>query len=323
MSGLWKHLLKELLLLPPTFFMILTIIFLIIHLSPGDPVQTFLAGAPGMEYDPRLRTEAIRRLGLDLPVYLRYFKWLSQVLSGDLGHSYMLNTPVAEQIARAIPITLTFVGLGYSVAIGLSLIMGTLSALHHNTRKDNILVGFAAFFYSLPKFWFALLMMLLFSIYLGWLPTHGLGGMIRDLTWWERAKYWILPVFTLGLTEYGFLQRLIRANMLNVLGKDFVLMARAKGLPERTVVYKHVLRNALLAPLAAMSLRLAQLFGTTAVLEKVFAIPGLGALLVEAGLARDYPMIMGICIVVAIVVLLTMALVDLIYGIVDPRVRYE
>ncbi len=285
-------------------------------------------GGPAILLDPNMtpeQTEQLRRqLGLDQPVYVQYWRWLGQIVQGNLGTSYSVGQPVLDLIKSNLPNTLLLSGAALLLSITLAIPAGIISAARRYSAIDHS-VTFASFFgISVPVFWYGLILILIFSINLGWLPS---GGM-RDLTGessgtLDVVKHLIMPAIVLATANVAQLARYTRSSMVSVLGEDYIRTARSKGLREQIVLYRHALRNALIPIITATGLLIPRLVGGAAVTETVFAWPGMGALMVRAAFARDYPTIMGITLVISFVVILTTLVVDIIYVYVDPRIRYD
>lgn len=285
-------------------------------------------GGPAVLLDPNMtpeQSEQLRRqLGLDQPVYIQYWRWLGEIAQGNFGTSYSVGQPVINLIKSNLPNTLLLSGTALFLSIVLAIPAGIISAARRYSAIDHS-VTFASFFgISIPVFWYGLILILIFSINLGWLPS---GGM-RDLTGESSGpldviKHLILPAIVLATANVAQLARYTRSSMVSVLGEDYIRTARSKGLREQTILYRHALRNSLIPIITATGLLVPRLVGGAAVTETVFAWPGMGSLMVRAAFARDYPTIMGITLVISLVVILTTLVVDIVYVYVDPRIRYD
>lgn len=287
----------------------LIVVFLMLHLVPGDPVQVLFGDAPV----PKEQVEAVRhQLGLDLPLPQQFVRYVRQTLSGDLGRSLKTNRPVAADLKRAVPYTATLAVTAMALAVAGGIVFGIASAVAHNTWFDNAVSTVALAGISLPTYWTGLLLIWVFSIKLGWLPITG-HATLRHL---------ILPAITLGWYAGAILTRLVRGGMLEVLRQDYVRTARAKGLARQAVLVRHALRNALIPVVTVASIQLGTLLGGAVVVETVFARDGVGRLLVNGILQKDFPEVQGAVLVVAIAYTLTNLLADLSYGLIDPRIRY-
>jgi ABC-type dipeptide/oligopeptide/nickel transport system permease component len=312
-----RYLARRLLSFVPTVFLASIIIFSIIQLAPGDPAQM----RAGMQATPaEVQAERVR-LGLDRPRIVRYFSWLSDVAHLRLGDSYTTSRPVASMVFDAFPNTLklTVVALILSIIIGFP--MGIYAALHHNRRGDLIVTGLNAFGLSVPSFWIGILLILLFSVKLHWLPPSGLGG--PRTTFVGSLEYLVMPVITIALSNLSVFSRFVRSSMVDVLSAAYVQTARSKGLMERTVIVQHALRNAMLPVVTAVGIQFGRLLGGAVVTEAVFSYPGIGKLVVTSILNRDYPVVQATLMLVVVVFLLTNLIVDLSYAILDPTVKFE
>lgn len=292
----------------PVILAVTFIVFVSVRLIPGDPARTIA----GLEADDAT-VEAIREdLGLDRPVLAQYLTFMSHLVTGDLGTSYYYDTPVTEEVLRRFPATLwlALAGLALSILIGVGI--GTISAVMRGTWLDRGTLVFAIAGVSMPSFWLALVLIIVFAVNLGWLPAGGYG------TW----RHMILPSLTLGLFGAGTIARLTRSSVLEVLRQDYVRTARSKGLPFRVVLGKHALRNAMVPVVTLLGLQLGAFLSRAVVTETVFGWPGIARLTVTAVLDRDFPLIQGSVLWLALVFIAANLLVDLVYAVIDPRIRY-
>lgn len=288
---------------------VLVIVFMMLHLVPGDPVQVLFGDVPV----PKDQVEAVRhQLGLDQPLWRQFVHYIQHVAQGDLGRSLKTNRPVAGDIRRALPFTVQLAVVAMGLAVTGGICLGILSAVSHNTWLDGGVSAVALVGISLPSFLTGLLLIWVFSIKLDWIPITGQGS-------WRHL---ILPALTLGWYAGAILARLVRSGMLEILRQDFVTTARAKGLTERTVLIRHTLRNALIPVITVASIQLGTLLGGAVVVETVFARDGIGRMLVNGILQKDFPEVQGTVLIVAIAYTLTNLLADLSYGFIDPRIRY-
>ncbi|MGQ9841797.1 MAG: nickel ABC transporter permease [Anaerolineae bacterium] len=310
------YLARRTLTLLPILLLMSIMVFALIRMVPGDPIDV-MYGSEGM--DEVRRAALSRALGLDQPVVVQYGKWLWRAVQGDLGNSYRAGMPVLQLVAQRLPATLllSFAALFLSLLIALPL--GLLAAVKRNSGLDMAAMIFAILGISLPNFWSGILLVLVFAVWLGWLPSIGYVSPLEDF--FKSLRHLILPAITLGWALSGVTTRLARSSLLEELGKDYVRTARGKGLAERTVLLTHALRNALIPTVTMVGLQLGFLIGGTVVVETVFAWPGVGLLVVDSILARDYPVVQGIVLVIAVVVVLVNLLVDVIYTLLDPRIR--
>ena len=294
-----------------------TLVFFMLRAVPGDPIQALLA-----DVDPRAAEVIRAKLGLDQPVLVQYLYWIRNTLSGDLGQSlYGSHQAVSVQIAEAIPRTVSLAMVAFLVSFSLGLAAGVISAV----KKDSILdYGFnlAAFLgISMPSFWIGIVLIIVFAVNLRWFPAIGYRPMSAGLDQWLR--YLVLPGLAVGLPFSASIARLTRSAMLEVLGQDYITLARSKGLNERRVVFRHALRNALIPVVTVMGISLALLFSGSVVVENVFAIKGLGRVLIQSILNRDYPVVQGSILLVAVLLVFMNLAVDMLYLLIDPRINYD
>jgi len=305
-----KFIIQRLLTNIPLLIGISVICFLMVQLVPGDPVINMLGeyGASA-EIIEQLREE----LGLNDPLHVQYWNYFIGILHGDLGTSIRLKKPVLDAILEGLPRTveLTFAGLGFAILFGASL--GIISALNHNSWLDNLIQVISVAGVSVPSFWLGLMFIFLFALRLGWLPVLGSSG----------GRGLILPSLTLGLYAAGTIARLVRSGTLEVMGQDYVRTARAKGLSERIVVFRHMLRNALIPIVTVVGLQFGYMLGGSTVIEMVFARPGMGRLTLYAIVFKDYPLVQGCVLFAAIVYLIVNLLVEIAYTWIDPRIRFK
>jgi len=300
----------------PVLFLASIPVFLILHLAPGDPA-ILLAGEDATDEDIAVIREY---LGLDEPLIVQYGTWLGRVLQGDLGISfYVQGSSVTELILQRLPATLEIAVTALILAILIAVPFGILAALKRNRWPDHLVMGMSTVSIAIPNFWLGILMLLLFALYLNWLPAGG-----RPVPFVEDPvtsfRFLILPAFTLALFSAAVLVRFVRASMMEVLHQDYIRTAYAKGLGFRTIVYKHALRNALIPAITALGVQLGQLLTGTIVLEMVFSWPGLGQLILGAITGRDYQLVQGCILIFVVIFVLVNLITDLIYGLVDPRI---
>jgi len=300
--------LRRTLITAPTVLGALTLVFFFLHIVPGDPVEAMLGESARAVEKERLRHE----LGLDLPLAAQYLKFLKGIATGDLGESYFFRRPVAEVIAERVPATLELAVASLFVAGIIALPLGILAALREGTALDALSMLFALIGVSMPNFWLGPLLIILFSIKLGWFPVSGRSGL----------GSLVLPALTLGTALAALLSRMTRSSLLEVLGEEYLTVARAKGLPERRVILKHALRNALIPIVTVLGLQFGALLSGAIITENVFSWPGIGTLLITAVEARDYPLVQGCVLFISIVYVAVNLAVDLLYGFIDPRIRY-
>ena len=317
-----QYLLKRLMIAVPSILGISVILFTVLALAPGDPFEE-LATNPNVP--PEVRTMLRLKFGLDDPVYLRYFHWLSAMLHGDWGFSFASRIDVGALIMQRLPTTLMIIGAAQVLALLVAIPVGVYAATRPYSFFDQIASTFAFIGFSLPPFFTGLLLILVFSISLDWLPFVYRADL--DATgwrwFWEQLRQSIMPVSVLGLFLAASMTRYVRSSVLDVIRLDFVTTARAKGLGERVVITKHVVRNALIPVVTLVFLQLPALFGGAIVTEQIFRIPGIGSLLISAILANDTPVVMAVTFVSAILVVVFNLIADLLYGWLDPRIKYS
>jgi peptide/nickel transport system permease protein len=311
------YLIQRLLATLPTVLGVVTFAFLLIHIAPGDPAELMLGDYTGVT--PQVLADMRERLGLDRPLPVQYVSYVTSVLRGDLGRSFRTNQPVLSEIATQTPFTLVLAAAGVLVAVLLGVPSGIVTALRRNTTVDYITTTVTMLWLASPSFWLAILLIYFLSYKLGWFPVFG-AGTWGD--WRSLAIHLILPAAAIGVRSAALISRMTRSSMLEVLHQDYVRTARAKGLADWVVVYRHALRNAAIPVITIIGLDIAYLLGGAVVTETVFARPGLGKLVVDAIYARDYPTVQGAIMVFAMGILVVNLLVDLSYALVDPRIRY-
>ncbi len=314
MGNLGPYLFRRLIVSLITLWIIVTLAFVLVRLAPGDPAEIWL----GDYATPELLEATRVRMGLDKPIWEQYASFLGNVATGDLGNSVRTNRPVADTILSQYPFTLQLALMSLLIAVTVGVISGVISAISHNSRLDFMMVLSSVAWISMPSFWFGLILIYVFAVYFGWFPITGAGerGNIPSL-----LHHLTLPAIALGARQAAVLTRMSRSAMLDILRADFVRTARAKGLNERAVVIRHAFRNALIPIVSMTSIETMILLSGSVVIEVVFSRPGVGQLLVAAVSQRDYPMIQGTIFFFAIAVILINLITDILYGVIDPRVR--
>lgn len=307
-----KYILKRLLMLIPVILGVTFIVFFILNLSPGDPAAMILGEQATAEALEMKREE----LGLNDPILVRYFNYMKDLLHGDMGVSYRNSISVWEQVIDRFPNTVVLAIAGIFVALLIGIPLGILSAKKQNTIIDNISMVLSLIGVSMPNFWFGLLVVMLFSLKLGWLPSQGMGDGFVPL-----LASLILPALTLGTGSAGSIARMTRSSMLEVIRQDYISTARAKGVDEQTVTFQHMLRNALIPIITAVGLQFGSLLGGAMLTETVFSWPGLGRLMVENIKSKDIPMVLGCVVFLATMFTIVNLVVDIIYAFVDPRIK--
>lgn len=315
----------------PLVLGIATIIFFLVNLAPGDPSLLFVA--PGM--DQSVIDQIRSNFGLDQPLHIRYVKWLSSMVVGDFGYSFGHSRPVLDVLREQVPNTLILSASALFVAFLFGIILGTIQAVRQYSLMDSSLSVVLLFFYSMPSFWLALMLILTMSLFARnvwewpiYFPASGMMSVDHDLLsgggrLLDRAKHLVLPTLSLSLVLTAGIARYMRSSMLEVVRQDFVRTARAKGLHEGVVVFKHALRNALIPIITLVGLYIPVLFSGTVFIELIFAWPGMGRTLVDAIFVRDYPLVMALTFFFAIMVVMANLIADVLYAVVDPRIRYE
>lgn len=310
------HLGARVLQVIPTIILVSILVFALQQLMPGDPASVIAGEERG---DPAVMAQIRAELWLDRPIPLQYLHWIGGVLHGDLGHSWRIREPVLSLILTKLPVTLQLAGMAFIIAVAIGVPAGVLSAVYRNTVWDYLvnLIGLAGL--STPNFWLGIMLILLVSVNLGWLPPSGYVPLTED--WRQSLATTIMPAFVLGNAIAAILMRHTRSAMLAALDQDYVRTARAKGLRETKVVVRHAFRNALVPVVTLGALELGQLLSGAVLTEQVFSIPGFGKLVVDAVFNRDYPVVQGVVLVTATLYILLNLLADVLYVLINPRLR--
>ncbi len=322
---MYRYIFRRLLMMIPLLIGITLISFTVIHLAPGEPTDLQTEMNPQASSD--LQARLLKQYGLDKPLHEQYLHWLGRLVQLDFGNSFSQdNRPVFAKITERLPVTILLNLLSLQVILVVALPLGVISAVRRNSLFDRsatvlVFVGFA-----MPSFWLALLMMDWFGVRLGWLPVSGLKSLGYEYMtvsgqFLDRITHLIIPVFIAAIGGLAGFSRYMRSNMLDVVRQDYIMTARAKGLSERTVIYKHALRNALLPVITILGLSLPGLIGGSVIFETIFAIPGMGKLFYDGVMMRDYPLIMGVLVIGAVLTLAGNLLADISYALADPRIR--
>lgn len=322
---MWTYVVKRLFLMVPLLVGITLVSFVVIHLAPGTPVelQTTMSPKVSLEAQKRLR----ELYGLDKPLLVQYWDWLKRMALLDFGRSFSPDRrPVWDKIKERIGITISLNVLSLLIILLVAIPIGVIAAVRPHSRFDRGTTLFVFFGFAMPTFWLALLLMLLFGVHLDWLPISGLTSLgFRHFTFWEKvwdlAAHIALPVLVAAFGGLAGMSRYMRGNMLEVIRQDYITTARAKGLSEGAVIFKHALRNALLPVITMLGLSVPGLIGGSVIFESIFAIPGMGQLFYGAVMARDYPLVMGELVIGAFLTLVGNLLADVGYALVDPRIR--
>jgi peptide/nickel transport system permease protein len=317
-----QYIIRRLLIAIPSLLGISVILFSVLAMAPGDPFEE-LATNPAIP--PEVRQALRAKFGLDDPVWQRYVHWLSAMVQGDWGFSFQSRMDVDKLILQRLPVTLIVIGASQILAISVAIPVGVLAAVRPYSIFDQVASTFAMIGFSLPTFFTGLVLILIFSIQLDWLPFVYRAD-VNATGWafyWEHIKQSIMPVIVLGLAQAGTLVRFMRSSVLDVIRLDYVTTARSKGIGERKVLIRHVVRNAMIPVVTLVALQLPAVFGGAIVTEQIFRVPGIGSLLIAAILANDTPVVMGVTFVFACLVVLFNLIADILYGWLDPRISFR
>lgn len=312
--------LRRLLALIPTLFFASLIVFVTVRLIPGDVIDMMLS-QNDVSASQKDRQQLEELLGLDKPIYVQYFIWVGRALQGDLGHSLWQNTPVLEQIVSRLPITFELGFLAILIGLIIAVPIGVYSALRQDTVGDYVMRSLSILMLAVPAFWTGTMVMVFPSIWWGWSPEINYVPFSVDPV--GNIRHLMLPSLILGMSLSAITMRLTRTMMLEVLRQDYIRTAWAKGLSEPVIVFRHALRNALIPVVTLVGIQAPLVIGGAVIIEQIFAIPGMGLLLLDAVTQRDYPIVAGVFLIVGIAVMLINLIVDLSYGILDPKVRYR
>jgi peptide/nickel transport system permease protein len=319
------YLLRRTYQLVPLLLVISAFIYLLLYLMPGDPLYRMLEDVPNLRPQDYERLRKI--YGLDDPVYIQYWKWLWQLILLNPGYSREYGQPVIEIILPALKNTLVLTISAVVIGKVLAILLGIFSAVRQYSIGDYILTAVTFISYSVPAFWLGLMLIILFSVKLGWLPTSGIAdsNLVAGSweAWWDYLKHMILPVAVLAISEIIQVQRFMRSSLLEVLRQDYLTTARAKGLSEQVVIGRHALKNALIPVVTIIAVTMPRVVGGSTVVETVFAYPGMGRLLFTSIMANDYVVAMTVVMIIAVTVVFFNLLADMIYGWLDPRIRYQ
>ena len=301
----------------PVLLLVAVLTFVLMHMLPGDPVVVIAGPDATPEAVDRLR----HQLGLDRPLWEQLVHWLGNLARGDFGQSLMLNQGVFSAVVERLPVTLSLAFIAFLITIPVGVLLGVTAAYYRNSWIDSVVMGIALVGVSIPSFWIAIVSVVLFSVELRWLPSSGYEPLSQGFTPWLRSM--VQPAVILALFQIGYLARMTRSSMLDVLDQDYIRTARAKGLNEWSTVGKHAFRNSLMSVVTVSGIILSLLIGGSVVIEQVFALPGIGRLVVQGIMARDYPLIQGTMLLLGFAFVMVNVVVDLAYTLVDPRVRYD
>ena len=315
MPPLLRQIIARLIALLPLLLGLSIASFALVHVIPGDPALVMLGG----EGTPRQVAELRTQLGLDRPLHVRYLEWLSRVVRGDLGESLYNRTRVVDELIWRFPTTLSLVCLALLISVLIGVPAGLVSAVYRNSWVDHVARVLTLVSLSMPSFWLGLMLIILFSLKLNLLPIVGYTSVVTDL--WSGLRFLILPSCALGTYLTALLARLVRSSVLEILGQDYIRTARAKGLRERVVLFRHALRNALIPAVTVLGINLGILLGGSAVIETLFVLPGVGQLVITALYNRDLPVIQGLILYISVLYVLINLAVDILYTYLDPRLR--
>lgn len=310
---IWRRLLATI----PVLVLVTLGVFLLIHLVPGDPVETML----GESQDPIAKETLRRELGFDQPLYIQYLTWVSHVAQGDLGRSVRTHQTVLDNVGQRIRPSLELAVYAMLVSLLVAIPLGILTATHRNSPIDSLGTSFALFGICMPNFVIALLLIFVFGVTLHWLPISSYTDPLEDPV--NGIRSLTLPAITLGLALAAVMARTLRSSLLETLSEDYVRTARAKGLADWAVVRAHALKNALIPVVTVLGLQFGSLIGGAVITEYIFALPGVGRLVVDAVFARDYPLVQGVVLLIAVGFIVSNLVVDVVYGWIDPRIRYS
>ncbi|MGG1312502.1 MULTISPECIES: ABC transporter permease [Cohnella] len=310
-----KYIVQRVLSLVPVLIVVAVVVFLLIHLSPGDPASVILGDEASEESVAELRS----RLGLDLPLYRQFFVWFGGVVTGDLGDSIFMDMSVTEAFFSRLQPTLSLAVLAQTIAVGIALLLGIAAARRRGTLTDQAVMGFSLLGISVPSFLLGLFLILLFAVKLKWLPVAGYAPISSGL--WNHLRYLILPAMVLGFMQAALIARMTRSSLIEALGEPYIKTARAKGLKPGVVTYKHALRNAFIPILTVIGETFGTLITGASVVESVFNVPGIGQLIVSSIQRRDFAVIQGSILLITVTYVLLNLAIDLLYGLLDPRVK--
>jgi peptide/nickel transport system permease protein len=312
-----NYIIKRLLLLVPIVLIVAVIAFFITNLMPGDPVRVILGNMATESEVARLE----KSLGLDQPLFLRFFRWLANIIKGDFGESLYLNAPVSEVLIERLRPTFLIALLAEVLGISFGLLLGILAAVNHRKILDQFSITISLLGISIPSFWLALMLMFVFSVSLGWFPVSGYEPFAE--AGFGSFRYLILPALTLAFMQAGLIARMTRSAMLDTLKQDYIRTAKSKGLSKKIIVFKHALKNSMLPVITVIGHNFAVLLGGTWIVETIFVIPGTGFMAINAIMRRDIPVIQASIIFVAVIYVIINLFVDLSYAFLNPKIRYH
>lgn len=316
-SNLQRYVLKRLAQAIPVFLFVTVVIFGLMRAAPGDPARIMLG--------PKATESAVQALeqkwGFNEPLYVQYFKWMANMLTGDFGRSLSDGKPVAKLLAQRLPVTLTLSFFAMVVSLIIAIPAGILSAVRRNTPVDYGAMLFALLGVSMPNFWLGLMLIVVFGLWLGWFPTFGYTSIYAQPI--QGLQHMILPAIALGTALAAVVTRMLRSSMLEIMNEDYIQTAKAKGINRRKIIRKHALRNALIPTVTIIGLQIGYLMNGSILVETVFAIPGMGRMLADAVFQRNYPVVQGTVVIIALVFIAVNLIVDLMYAYLDPQITYD
>lgn len=312
-----RYLIKRILSVIPVLFVVSVVIFLLIHITPGDPASIIV----GSEATEESLAEVRQQLGLDLPIHEQYFSWITGVFRGDFGTSYFMQEPVLDSILEHLQPTISLAILAQIISLAIAIPLGIAAANRRGSLADQSIMGISLLGMSIPSFLLSLFLVLLFGVKLGWLPVAGYEPLSAGL--WIHLKYLIMPAVSLGAIQSALIAKMTRTSMLDVLHSNYIKTARAKGVKHRNVIYRHALRNAFLPVLTVIGQTFGGLIAGAVVTETIFNIPGIGQMIIHSVERRDYAVIQGVVLFVAFSYVCINLFIDLLYGLIDPRVRLD
>jgi len=318
---LMRYAAMRLMQLIPMVLVVTMVVFFVMMIVPGDPVMVMLGAVDGAQVSREVYDAMRLRLGLDQPLIVQYFHWLFNVLQGDLGISITYRTPALEVILQRLIPTLCLMVGGTVIAVIIAVPAGVLAAIHNSTKWDHLATGFVVLGISVPTFWLGLVAILIFAVYLGWLPSIGYTSPLEDFV--DFLKHIALPLSVVALNIAATVLRFQRQDFLEQMHQDYVRTARAKGLSETLVLWKHVLRNSLMTTFTVVGLQMAYLSGLITIVESVFNYPGIGYLLLNSIRTRDFIVVQGVVLFMVFLVIVVNLMVDIFYTVLDPRIRYR
>lgn len=311
------HIVRKLVSIIPILLVVSVILFFLMNILPGDAAAGIANIDAGEEYVAKLRAE----MGLDRPAVVRYFDWIGGLLRGDFGKSLISGQPVLEKIAIRLPVTLEITLLAMIISILIALPAGIISAIRRNSPLDMCTSFVSMIGVAMPPFWLGMLLIILFSVTLGWLPASGYVSFAKDP--WQNLLRMVMPAISIGAGFAATVMRQTRSALLEVLDQDYIVTAKAKGLRNIVIIWKHALRNSLIPVVTVIAMQIGRMIGGVVVCETVFALPGIGREIVDAILSRDYPVVMGLIMCVACIVVFINTFIDIIYSIIDPRISHK